>query len=164
MHLLVARSVLKPDESRYFVSNAGPQTRLETLLVVAFARWHVERCFEDEKTELGFDHYEGRNYIGLLRHQALTAVTHLFLARIREQWRGENSELTVCQLRTAAAALVQAWWLGRKTAARLLEHTAAKISYQQQQNAKARQPHETYTTTTSRAGHTTHRLAALAMA
>ena len=89
-HLLVARNVLKPDAVKYFVSNAPPETRVPTLLLVAFSRWHVERCFEDEKSELGFDHYEGRNYRGLMRHQALTAVSHLFLERMREQW-GEKS-------------------------------------------------------------------------
>jgi len=85
-HLIVARNVLVPDEVKYFVSNAPPHTGVQTLLLVAFARWHVERCFEDEKTELGFDHYEGRTYRGLLRHQAVTAVTHLFLEKIRERW------------------------------------------------------------------------------
>jgi SRSO17 transposase len=34
---------------------------------VAFSRWRVERCFEDQKTELGFDHFEGRSYRGLIR-------------------------------------------------------------------------------------------------
>jgi SRSO17 transposase len=89
-HLIVARNVLKPDEVKYFVSNAPRHIRVQTLLLVAFARWHVERCFEDEKTELGFDHYEGRKYRGLIRHQTLTAVTHLFLEEMREQW-GEKS-------------------------------------------------------------------------
>jgi SRSO17 transposase len=91
-YLIVARNVLKPEEVKYFVSNAPPGTRLQTLLLVAFSRWHVERCFEDEKTELGFDHYEGRKYQGLIRHQAICAVSHLFLERIREQW-GEKSGL-----------------------------------------------------------------------
>jgi len=90
VHLVIARNLLDPDEIKYFISNAPPETSLATLLLVAFSRWHVERCFEDEKTELGFDHYEGRNYLGLLRHQAVTAVTHLFLARVREEWRGEK--------------------------------------------------------------------------
>lgn len=85
-HLIVARNVLKTDEVKYFVSNAPPDTPMATLLLAAFSRCHVERCFEDEKTELGFDHYEGRNYRGLMRHQALTAVTHLFLEEMREQW------------------------------------------------------------------------------
>jgi SRSO17 transposase len=89
-HLVVARNVLKPEELKYFVSNAPPETPVQTLLLVAFSRWHVERCFEDEKTELGFDHYEGRKYRGLIRHQTVTAVTHLFLEKIRQQW-GEKS-------------------------------------------------------------------------
>ncbi len=89
-HLIVARNVLQPEEVKYFVSNAPAETRLQTLLLVAFSRWHVERCFEDEKMELGFDHYEGRKYRGLIRHQALTAVSHLFLERIREQWGGKS--------------------------------------------------------------------------
>jgi hypothetical protein len=29
------------------------------LLLVAFQRWRIERCFEDSKTELGFDHRGG---------------------------------------------------------------------------------------------------------
>lgn len=85
-HLLVARNLLDPEEIKYFISNAPPDTPVQTLLLVAFSRWHVERCFEEEKTELGFDHYEGRTYQGLIRHQALTALTHLFLERMRQQW------------------------------------------------------------------------------
>ena len=90
VHLVVARNVLEPTTLKYFLSNAPAGTRIETLLWVAFSRWRVERCFEDEKTELGLDHYEGRNYTGLLRHQLLTAVAHLFLARLAEQGRGEK--------------------------------------------------------------------------
>jgi SRSO17 transposase len=77
--LIVARNLLNPGEIKYFVSNA-PDTPLETLLAAAFARWHVERCFQDQKTELGMGHFEVRNYTSLMRHLALTAVSFLFLA------------------------------------------------------------------------------------
>jgi len=90
VHLVVARNALDRSEVKYFLSNAPAGTRLETLLVVAFSRWRVERCFEDEKTELGFDHYEGRTYRGLMRHQLVTAVSHLFLARVHRAERGEK--------------------------------------------------------------------------
>jgi SRSO17 transposase len=83
LHLIVARNVADPTEIKYFLSNAPEETPLDELLLVAFSRWHVERCFEDQKTELGFDHFEGRSYLGLKRHQTLTAVTHLFLAEVR---------------------------------------------------------------------------------
>jgi SRSO17 transposase len=88
--LIVARNVRDPSEIKFFVSNASPETPLAELLLVAFSRWHVERCFEDQKTELGFDHFEGRCYLGLKRHQAITAVTHLFLARVQQELRGEK--------------------------------------------------------------------------
>lgn len=82
VHLFVARNLLAPWQIKYFIAFAPRETSLEVLLLVAFNRWHVERCFEDQKTELGFDHFEGRTYVGLLRHQLVTAVTHLFLSRM----------------------------------------------------------------------------------
>jgi SRSO17 transposase len=91
MHLIVARSVLEPEKIKFFVAHAPRETPLKVLLCVAFSRWHVERCFEDQKTELGFDHFEGRSYVGLIRHQTITAVTHLFLSRVHQEWRGKKS-------------------------------------------------------------------------
>jgi SRSO17 transposase len=90
-HLVVARNVLDPTAVKYFISNAPPGTSVETLLLVAFWRWHVERCFEDEKGEIGLDHYEGRKYLGLKRHLILSAVSHLFLAQVRQDLGGEKS-------------------------------------------------------------------------
>jgi SRSO17 transposase len=90
-HLLVARNVLSPDEIKYFVSNAPATTSVQTMLIVAFSRWRVERCFQDEKSELGLDHYEGRLYQGLKRHLIITAVSHLFLAKVHQDLRGGKS-------------------------------------------------------------------------
>lgn len=89
-HLVVARNVLDPTEIKYFVSNTPPGTSVQTMLLVAFSRWRVERCFEDEKGELGLDHYEGRLYQGLKRHLIITAVSHLFLAKVHQDLRGEK--------------------------------------------------------------------------
>ncbi len=91
LHLIVARNVLKPDEVKFFVSNAPPQTSVQTLLLVAFSRWRVERCFEDQKGEVGLDHYEGRRYVGLKRHLVLSAVSYLFLAQMRQELKGEKT-------------------------------------------------------------------------
>jgi SRSO17 transposase len=90
-HLIVARNVLEPTKLKFFVAHAPRETSLGVLLKVAFSRWRVERCFEDEKTELGFDHFEGRSYVGLMRHQIITALTHLFLARTHQAWREKKS-------------------------------------------------------------------------
>jgi SRSO17 transposase len=88
--LIAARNVLEPEKVKYFVSNAPPGTPLEVLLHVAFSRFQVERCFEEEKGELGLDHFEVRKYRSLKRHLLLTAVSHLFLAKVHERWRGEK--------------------------------------------------------------------------
>jgi SRSO17 transposase len=86
LHLIIARNVLDRDEVKFFVSNAPPQTGSGTLLLVAFSRWRVERCFQDDKSEIGLDQYEGRRYLGLKRHLILSAVSYLFLARVRQEW------------------------------------------------------------------------------
>jgi SRSO17 transposase len=91
LHLVTARDVLDPETIKFFVSNASLQTSVEPLLLVAFSLWRVERCFEDQKREIGLDQYEGRRYLGLKRHLILSAVSHLFLARVREEWAGEKS-------------------------------------------------------------------------
>jgi SRSO17 transposase len=89
-HLLIWRDVLKRDEIKYFISNAAPETKMHTLLRAAFSRWRIERCFEDQKGEVGLDHYEGRRYVGLKRHLAITAVSYLFLAQTRAALKGEK--------------------------------------------------------------------------
>ncbi len=90
-HLLVCRNALDPTEVKYFISNAPPETPTETLLLVTFSRWRVERCFQDEKGEVGLDHYEGRRYTGLKRHLILSSVSLLFLSRVNQRLAGEKS-------------------------------------------------------------------------
>jgi SRSO17 transposase len=89
--LVVARNVEHPNEIKYFVGNAPPETSVSTLLLVAFSRWRIERCFEDQKGEIGLDHYEGRRWLGLKRHLALSAVSYLFLARTHQRLRGKKT-------------------------------------------------------------------------
>jgi len=91
LHLVVARNVLEPAELKFFVSNAPAQTGVGAILKVAFSRWRVERCFEDHKGEIGLDQFEGRRYLGLKRHSIISAVSYLFLAQVRQDWRGEKS-------------------------------------------------------------------------
>jgi len=91
LHLVVARNVLDLNEIKFFVSNAPPETEVSTLLLVAFSRWRVERCFRDQKQEVGLDQWEGRTWLGLQRHLILTSVSYLFLARVREHLREKKS-------------------------------------------------------------------------
>lgn len=86
-HLVIARNVLNPAEMKFFVSNASQETTVQTILLAAFSRWRVERCFEDDKSEVGLDHYEGRRYPGLKRHLILSSISYLFLATTNQRLR-----------------------------------------------------------------------------
>lgn len=90
LQLVVARNVCNRQELKFFLSSAPAETSTGELLLVACSRWRVERCFEDQKSELGFDHFEGRSYLALMRHQAITAVTHLFLSEVQHALRGKK--------------------------------------------------------------------------
>ena len=68
MNEFVARNAVNPEEVKYFISKAPLETPVETLLRVAFSRWRIEHCYEDQKGVVGLDHYEGRRYLGLKRH------------------------------------------------------------------------------------------------
>lgn len=89
--LLVARSVQHPEKVKYFLSNAPQATPTETLLLVAFSRWKIERMFEDGKGELGMSHFEVRKYLPLRRHLILSCVSYQFLAEFHHDHRGGKS-------------------------------------------------------------------------
>jgi SRSO17 transposase len=42
-------------------------------------RWPIEQYFQRSKDELGFDHFEGRSWMGFHHHLVLTAVAYLFI-------------------------------------------------------------------------------------
>ena len=87
--LIVAKNV-ETGEIKYFVSNAPPKTKLLTLLRVVFCRWNVEHTFRLAKTEVGFGHFEGRSWKGLLRHMILCQAVLLFVAEQTDKLRGEK--------------------------------------------------------------------------
>jgi SRSO17 transposase len=77
-------------EEKFLLSNAPPETPVEVLVRVAFRRAAVEHSFRVCKSELGFTHYEGRSYTGLLRHLRLCLVVLNFAAEHCERLRGEK--------------------------------------------------------------------------
>jgi SRSO17 transposase len=88
--LIVAQHVAT-GEVKYFLSNAPPRTALKTLMGVAFTRAHVEHVFRVAKSEIGFSHFEGRSYIGLMRHMVLCQLVMTFVAEQTDRLRGEKS-------------------------------------------------------------------------
>ena len=60
-------------EVKYFVTNATSAS-LAQALAVAFRRWTVEHGFRLGKQEAGLMHFEGRDYLGLMRHLIMSLV------------------------------------------------------------------------------------------
>lgn len=58
---------------------------------MGFSRYAVERCFEDDKSEVGMDHFEVRNYLSLKRHLILSSLSLLFLAEVQQVDRKKKS-------------------------------------------------------------------------
>jgi SRSO17 transposase len=119
--LVVARNPLRPNEVKFFLSNAPESVGTETLLIVAFSRWRIERLFEDSKTELGMDHFEVRHFGSVTRHLILTGISHLFLAEFRESHQGEKrrpDDRTTADVDTGAGAGLARRWAMLPTAGR----------------------------------------------
>jgi SRSO17 transposase len=78
-------------EVKYFVTNATGEP-LRRVLAVAFRRATVEHCFRLGKREAGLMHYEGRQYVGLMRHLILALVVMGFVSVHTDRLRGEKPE------------------------------------------------------------------------
>ncbi|MBV8610575.1 MAG: hypothetical protein JO034_24365 [Singulisphaera sp.] len=77
--LVVRRSLEATPAVKYYISNAGAETPLETLAVVACSRHRVEDFFEDCKSSLGMAQYETRSWIGWHHHMTLVGLAHRFV-------------------------------------------------------------------------------------
>lgn len=89
--LIVAKNPFT-GETKYFISNAPAGEKLEVLLEVAFARWHVEKWFERAKQECGFGAFEVRTYTSLIRHWLASWLAMYFLADQTNRLRGKKSQ------------------------------------------------------------------------
>ena len=92
--LLIRRSLGAKPELKYYISNAGEETPLSTLALVACTRCQVEGFLEDCKSYLGMAQYETRSYVGWHHHMTLVGLAHLFvtLARKRLQKRDAGAD------------------------------------------------------------------------
>jgi SRSO17 transposase len=81
----------------YFVSLPATAS-LAQLVRLAHHRWAIEQHYQDCKTELGLDHFEGRSYPGWQHHMVISAVAFAFLQTERLRSR-EDPRLTFPQVR-----------------------------------------------------------------
>src|SRR5207245_3654044 len=81
--LVLKRTIGVEPTYTYYISNAPVSTPLRTLVWLSSVRWAIEQCFEEGKTELGMDHYEGRKYTGWHHHMLMTMLAHFFLWHLK---------------------------------------------------------------------------------
>ena len=72
---------------KYALSNAPQETPMRELVRVSGARWPIERCFQEDKSELGLDHYEHRSWTAWHRHMRLVFLAQLFLLRLQMKFK-----------------------------------------------------------------------------
>ena len=84
---------------KYALSNAPQETPMGELVRVSGARWPIERCFQEGKSELGLDHYEHRSWTAWHRHTRLVFLAQLFLLRLQLKFKKKTPALTLPQAR-----------------------------------------------------------------
>jgi SRSO17 transposase len=72
---------------KYALCNESPDASAEDLRRPALMRWSIEQCFHECKEYLGMDHYESRSWAGWRRHMLLCLIAHLFVIKLRMEYR-----------------------------------------------------------------------------
>ena len=81
--LLCEQDLGTTPRTKYFFVDLPATASVKQLVRLAHQRWAIEQQYQELKTELGFDHFEGRSYPGWQHHVVLTAVAYAFLQRER---------------------------------------------------------------------------------
>jgi SRSO17 transposase len=81
--LVMKRTLEEEPRYWYYMSNAPVSISFRVLVWLSGARWAVEQCFEETKTELGLAHYEVRKYPGWHHHMLTGMLAHFFLWHLK---------------------------------------------------------------------------------
>jgi SRSO17 transposase len=77
--LLCERGLGPTGRRKHYLVSLPATVSLHHLVRLAHQRWAIEQHYQDLKTELGLDHFEGRTYPGWQHHQVISAVAYAFL-------------------------------------------------------------------------------------
>ena len=138
---LVAAYNARTEELKYFLSNAPAGVGLDVVVRAAFRRAPIEHAIAIQKGDLGFGHFEGRHYLGLLRHLGICAVLGVFVAEQAAMARADNPEVTVEQVCRGLRVVCWLWQQVRR-GLDAITAAAATIAYHQRRNAAARASHK----------------------
>jgi SRSO17 transposase len=81
--LLCERGLGPTGRRRHYLVSLPASASLRQLVRLAHHRWAIEQHYQDLKTELGLDHFEGRTFPGWQHHMVISAVAYAFIQRER---------------------------------------------------------------------------------
>jgi SRSO17 transposase len=111
--LLCEQDLGATPRTKYFFVNLSATASVTQLVRLAHQRWAIEQQYQELKTELGFDHFEGRSYPGWQHHVVLTAIAYAFLQRERQR-RGADQSLTFPGIRAIVQEIFTALLLAQQ--------------------------------------------------
>jgi SRSO17 transposase len=69
--------------TKFFLSNLRGRMTKKQIVRTIKERWKTERVYQELKGELGFDHYEGRSFVGWHHHVTVALSCYAFVAAER---------------------------------------------------------------------------------
>ena len=87
----------------FYLSNLPATISRRRLVYLAKIRWRIERDYQELKSELGLDHFEGRGWVGFHHHLACVAVAHAFLTIERARFPPEPKPAHLSRVSETAA-------------------------------------------------------------
>jgi len=83
--LLCERGLGPTGRRKHYLVSLPASAPLTQIVRLAHHRWAIEQHYQDLKTELGLDHFEGRSYPGWQHHIAISAVAYAFVQSERRR-------------------------------------------------------------------------------
>jgi SRSO17 transposase len=73
----------EPEPANYFLCSLPTRFSKKRLIRIVMQRWRTERVYEDLKSELGLDHFEGRRFTGWHHHVSVALCCYAFIVAER---------------------------------------------------------------------------------
>jgi SRSO17 transposase len=81
--LYIRKDVASPEQIKYCLTNATPDTPTLTIARMESQRFWIERSFEDAKSQVGMAQYQVRGWMAWHHHMALVMMAMLFMTKHR---------------------------------------------------------------------------------
>jgi SRSO17 transposase len=109
--LLCERDLGDTPRTKYYFVNLAATASRKQVVRVAHHRWAIEQQYQELKTELGLDHFEGRTFPGWHHHVVLTAIAYNFLQAERQRRR---TALTFPEVRAVVQEIFTAYLFAQR--------------------------------------------------